>query len=183
MFCELQIGYKRLKTVDKIIVGFVLLILLTIFSCTTRQTINDKFNGTYKLDKFESFDSISGKWTADKWRGKDADGFIQYDGKGHMSVHLYPRGYKDFDTNKSIDSLDLESLKELARFYQSNFVYFADYKIIDDSTIEHIRISATEPKNFGTKLTRSYEFRKDTLILTAHEKLENKKMRLRWIKL
>ena len=100
-----------------------------------------------------------------------------------MSVHLYPRGYKDFDTNKSIDSLDLESLKELARFYQSNFVYFADYKIIDDSTIEHIRISATEPKNFGTKLTRSYEFRKDTLILTAHEKLENKKMRLRWIKL
>jgi Lipocalin-like domain len=137
----------------------------------------------YKLDKFESFDSISGKWTADKWSGKDADGFIQYDGKGHMSVHLYPKDYKDFDTNKNIDSLDDENLKELARFYQSNFVYFAGYKIIDDSTIEHTRISATEPKNFGTILTCSYEFRKDALILTAHEKLENKKMRLRWIKL
>ena len=167
----------------KIILGFGLLTLLAIFSCTSKQTIDDKFNGTYRLDKFESFDSVSGKWNADKWRGKEADGFIQYDGKGHMSVHLYPRGYKDFDTNKNIDSLDGKSLKELTRFYQSNFVYFADYKIINDSTIEHHRISATEPKNFGTILTRNFEFRKDTLILTAVEKLENKKMRLRWIKL
>jgi len=80
---------------DKIMWGPGLLILMTIFSCTPKQTIDDKFNGTYKLDKFESFDSVSGKWTADKWRGIDADGFIQYDGKGHMSVHLYPRDYKD----------------------------------------------------------------------------------------
>ena len=168
---------------NKIILGLGLLIILTIFSCTSRQTIDNKFNGTYRLDKFESFDSVSGKWTADKWKGKYADGFIQYDGKGHMSVHLYPRDYKDFDTNKNIDSLDHESLKELTRFYQSNFVYFAAYKIINDSTIEHTRISATEPKNWGTKLIRSFEFINDTLILTAHEKLENKKMRLRWIKL
>ena len=100
-----------------------------------------------------------------------------------MSVHLYPKDYKDFDTNKNIDSIDQESLKELAKFYQSNFVYFADYKIINDSTIEHTRVSATEPKNWGTKLIRSFEFINDTLILTAHEKLETKKMRLRWIKL
>lgn len=111
----------------KIILGFGLLTLFTIFSCTSKQTIDGKFNGTYRLDKFESFDSVSGKWNANKWRGKEADGFIQYDGKGHMSVHIYPRGYKDFDTNKNVDSLDRESLKELTRFYQSNFVYFADY--------------------------------------------------------
>ena len=160
-----------------------LIILLADLSCTQRQTIDDKFNGTYKLDKFESYDPVSGKWITDKWRGKDADGFIQYDGKGHMSVHLYPRDYKDFDTNKNIDSIDHESLKALTKFYQSNFVYFADYKIINDSTIEHTRISATEPKNWGTKLIRSFEFVDDTLILTAHEKLENKRMRLRWIKL
>src|SRR6185295_19043095 len=163
---------------DKIKLGSGLLILVAIFSCTSTQTIDDKFNGTYRLDKFESFDSVSGKWIADKWRGKDADGFIQYDGKGHMSVHLYPKDYKDFDTNKNIDSLDHESLTELTRFYQSNFVYFADYKIINDSTIEHHRNSATEPKSFGTTLTRIFEFRKDTLILTAAEKIDNKKMRL-----
>jgi hypothetical protein len=167
----------------KIILVPGLLILLANISCSSRRTIDEKFNGTYKLDKFESYDSVSGKWKANKWNGKEADGFIQYDGKGHMSVHLYPRDYKDFDTNKNIDSIDHESLKALTKFYQSNFVYFADYKIINDSTIEHTRISATEPKNWGTKLTRSFEFINDTLILTAHEKLENKKMRLRWIKL
>jgi|SRR5215203_7167303 len=167
----------------KIISGLGLLILLADLSCTPGQTIYNKFNGTYRLDKFESYDSVSKKWTADKWKGKTADGFIQYDGKGHMSVHLYPGDYKDFNTDKNIDSIDRESLKELTKFYQSNFVYFADYKIINDSTIEHTRISATEPKNWGTKLTRSFEFINDTLILTAHENLENKKMRLRWIKL
>ena len=167
----------------KMILGLGLFILLADLSCTPGRTIDEKFNGTYRLDKFESYDSVIGHWKADKWRGKDADGFIQYDGKGHMSVHLYPRDYKDFDTDKDIDSIDHESLKELAKFYQSNFVYFADYEIINDSTIEHTRISATEPKNWGSKLTRSFEFINDTLILTAHEKLENKKMRLRWIKL
>jgi hypothetical protein len=168
---------------NKIMLGLRLFILLAAPGCTPRLTIDEKLNGTYKLDKFESYDPVSGKWKADKWRGKDADGFIQYDGKGHMSVHLYPRDYKDFDTNKNIDSIDHESLKELTKFYQSNFVYFADYKIINDSTIEHTRISATEPKNWGTKLIRGFEFINDTLILTAYEKLENKKMRLRWVKL
>jgi len=167
----------------KIIMGLGLLILLLDLGCTPMTTIHDKFSGTYKLDKFESYDPTIGKWKPDKWNGKEADGFIQYDGKGHMSVHLYPGDYQDFDTNKNIDSIDHESLKDLAKFYQSNFVYFADYKIINDSTIEHTRVSATEPKNWGTKLIRSFEFLNDTLILTAHEKLENKKMRLRWIKL
>lgn len=53
------------------------------------------------LTSLNHYDSVSGKWITDKWKGKDADGFIQYDGKGHMSVHLYPRDYKDFDTNKT----------------------------------------------------------------------------------
>lgn len=160
-----------------------LLIFLTGPGCTSKPSLDEKFSGMYKLDKFESYDSVSGKWNADKWRGKDTDGYIQYDGKGHMSVHLYPREYKDFDTHKKLDSLDRAGLIELASFYQSNFVYFANYRILNDSTIEHYRISATEPKNFGTVLTRHFEFKKDTLILTAVENLENKKMRLRWAKL
>jgi len=168
----------------KEMLGVALVILLSAFGCTSStQTIDEKLHGTYRLDKFESLDLVSGKWNTDKFRGKYYDGFIQYDGKGHMSVHLYPKDYKDFDTNKNIDSLDHESLTELTRFYQSNFVYFADYKIINDSTIEHHRNSATEPRSFGTTLTRIFEFRKDTLILTAAEKIDNKKMRLRWIKL
>ena len=45
----------------KIIFGLGLLILLVNISCTTKPTIDDKFNGTYKLDKFESYDSVSWK--------------------------------------------------------------------------------------------------------------------------
>lgn len=157
--------------------------LLTIFSCTTQQTIDDTFNGTYRLENGEVLDSLSGKWTATKWRGTFTDGFIQYDGKGHMSVHLYPRGYQEFDTHRNIDSVDRDSLEELARFYQKNFVYFARYKILNDSTIEHHRVSATEPGDFGTVLTRHFEFRKDTLLLTSIEKIESRKVRLRWVKL
>lgn len=157
--------------------------LLTIFSCTTRQTMDDTFNGMYRLDRGEALDTVSGEWVTTKWRGTYTDGFIQYDGKGHMSVHLYPKGYQDVDTHRNMDSLDLESLKELARSYQNNFVYFADYKIINDSTIEHHRVSATEPRDFGTVLTRRFEFRKDTLLLTTIEKIESRKVRLRWIKL
>jgi hypothetical protein len=169
--------------VDKITLSLGLLMISAILSCSSKQTMDNKFAGTYRFDKFESFDSVSGKWATDKWRGQYFDGFIQYDGKGHMSVHLYPRNYKNFDTNKNIDSLNDKNLKELVRFYQSNFVYFADYKILNDSTIQHFRMSATEPKDFGTTLTRRFEFRRDTLILTTLEKLESKPMRLRWIKL
>lgn len=166
-----------------IILAIAIATLLLTSACTAKQTIDDKLNGLYKLDKFESYDPVSGKWEADKFSGIDYDGFIQYDGKGHMSVHLYPKDYKNFDTNKNLDSIDQNSLKELTKFYRSNFVYFANYKILNDSTIEHHRISATEPKSFGTTLTRNFEFRGDTLVLTANEELENKKMRLRWVKL
>src|SRR5215510_16182351 len=112
---------------SKIILVPGLFNLLIFLSCTSTQTMDEKFNGTYRLDRFESFDSLSAKWITDKWRGKNDDGFIQYDGKGHMSAHLYPKDYKDFDTNKNIDSISQETLKELTRFYQSNFVYFANY--------------------------------------------------------
>ncbi|GAB2522493.1 hypothetical protein GCM10027085_10890 [Spirosoma aerophilum] len=145
--------------------------------------MDDTFNGTYRLDNIEAFDTVSGKWMATKWRGTYTDGFIQYDGKGHMSVHMFPRGYEDFDTSRNIDSVDRGSLEELTKFYQKNFVYFASYNIVNDSTIEHHRMSATEPQHFGTTLTRHFKFTKDTLLLTTIEKVESRKGRLRWVKL
>ena len=67
---------KKINAIIKILLGLGLLTILAIFSCTSGQTIDEKFNGTYRLDKFESFDSVSGKWTTDKWKGTFADGFI-----------------------------------------------------------------------------------------------------------
>lgn len=140
-----------------------------------------KFQGMWKLDKFEIVDTTNGNWITDTTR-IGYTGYILYDGQGHMAVQQTPKGYSDFDTNKNIDSLNIQELKKLAKFYRSNFVYFANYKI-DSTVINHKRLSATNPKDWGTTLTRDFEFKGDTLILTAHEKINNTKFRIRWIRL
>ena len=158
---------------------FGLVTLVTIYSCQNKpQEDDNRFRGMWRLDKFESFDSISNKWVDDT-TFMDYTGYILYDGKGHVGVHLTPKGYKDFNTMKNIDSLDIDQLKALVKFYKSNFVYFGDYTLVNDSTIEHKRLSATEPQNWGTTLTRFFSFNKDTLVL----RLSGKKTRVRWIKL
>jgi hypothetical protein len=161
---------------------FGLFMLWTISGCRNEEhNIDYKFHGMWRLDKIESIDKESGNWTYDStftgWTG-----FILYDGNGHMGTQITPKGYKDFDANKNIDSINIEDLKELVKFYQSNFVYFANYKI-NNGTIEHERLSATNPKDWGSVLTRDFEFRKDTLILTPHENIWGKKARLWWVKL
>lgn len=161
---------------------FGLFMFWTISGCRNNEhSIDNKFYGMWRLDKIESIDKESGNWIYDStftgWNG-----YILYDGNGHMGVQITPKGYKDFDADKNIDNIDIEGLKELVKFYQSNFVYFANYKIIN-RTIEHKRISATNPKDWGSVLTRDFEFRKDTLILTTHENIWGKKSRLWWVKL
>lgn len=163
----------------KLILG--LLILVTIFRCATEDKTAAKFQGMWRLEKFEEFHNGTGSWMDDSTR-VGVTGYILYDGLGHMGVHLLSKGYKDFNTNRSIDSLNSDELKEFVKFYQSNFVYFADY-ITTDSSIEHKRLTATEPSNWGTSLTRSFEFKNDTLVLTAQEAIGGRKLRLRWIKI
>jgi len=166
---------------NKIKLTLGLIMLVAIYSCTTKtQQADNIFDGMWRLDKFESFDSLANKWTDDLTRIGWA-GYILYDGQGHMGVHLIPKGYKDFDTKKNIDSLEHDDLKEMVKFYKRNFVYFANYNITE-TKIDHNRLTATEPGNWGTTLTRDFDFKGDTLILTAREKIGGQKLRLRWIK-
>ncbi|MBS1487091.1 MAG: lipocalin-like domain-containing protein [Bacteroidetes bacterium] len=164
----------------KLILG--LFTFVTIYSCNSKILKDDsKFHGMWSLDKIESFDSLANRWAdASSWVGWN--GYILYDGQGHMGVHLTPKGYKEFNTTKNIDSLNHDELVALTKFYKSNFVYFSDYTLTD-STIEHKRLSATEPQNWGKSLIRDFKFNQDTLILTAHEIIARQKLRLRWIKL
>ena len=160
----------------------VLFTILVLFGCVTNQPRTDEqFHGMWRLDKFEELDTLTGTWSDDPIRS-GWTGYILYDGQGHMGVHLSPAGYKDFDTNKNIDSLSNDEVKTLAKYYQSNFVYFADYDLTD-TTIEHKRLSATDPRTWGISLTRDFEFNGDTLVLTAHERIGGQTLRLRWIKL
>lgn len=159
----------------------VVFLLLTVFACTSTDPKNDpRFHGMWKLDIFETYDSISGTWS--RWETPNYhDGYILYDGKGHMAVHLSPKGYKDFDLSENVDSLDMEGLKERLKFFETNYVYFADIET-EDNFIEHHRLSATDPKNWGTVVTRDFEFKNDTLILSAREIIGGNKLRLRWVK-
>ena len=145
------------------------------------QTIDSKLNGMWRLDKFEAFNSKTDSWTIDSAR-IGYQGLIIYDGHGHMGVHLTPVGYNLVDTNVNLDSLNREELIKFTKFYQSNYVYFANYQITKN-TINHNRLTATNPSAWGTTLVRDFEFKNDTLILTTHELIDGKQLRLRWVKL
>jgi len=98
-----------------------------------------------------------------------------------MAAEIVPKGYRDFDADRDPDSLNFEGLKQMVAFFRSNFVYFANYRI-NGKTVEHARVIATNPKDWGSLLKRDFEFRNDTLILTPHEILWGRQSRLRWIR-
>jgi len=141
----------------------------------------EKFRGMWKLDKFESYDSVYGRWADDITR-IGYSGYILYDGLGHMAVHLMPMTYTYFDADKNPDSLQNEEVKQFAGILKTNYVYFADYKI-GKGKIFHNKLSATNPKDKGSIAVRDFEFVGDTLLLKPIEKIKGLKLRLRWIKM
>ena len=142
-----------------------------------------KFTGMWKLVKYESVDSSTGKWYDTPSR-IGYSGYIMYDGKGHMGVQLLPPGYKELNMTNSIDSLNSDELQRIVHLYSRSFEYFANCNInIADSSIEHHRVSSNNPKEWGTTLIRKFDFRGDTLILTAKELIGGLKTRLRWVKI
>ena len=163
---------------------FIFFIILSLMAvcCINKKGPNmeDKLRGMWKLEKFESYDSISRKWGNDVTR-LGYTGYILYDGLGHMAVHLLPKAYSDFDSNNKLDSLSLEELKNLTKIYMSNYVYFANYKV-ENGAVYHSKLSATNPKDKGTVAIRDLEFIGDTLILKPKEKINGLKLRLRWVK-
>jgi len=152
-------------------------------SCINKKgsEMEDKLRGMWKLDKFESYDSVSRKWSDDVTR-IGYTGYILYDGLGHMAVHLMPKAYDDFDSNNKLDSIDYEELKNLTKIYRSNYVYFASY-MIENGAVFHTKLSATNPKDKGTVAIRELEFIGDTLILKPKEKINGLRLRLRWVKM
>jgi hypothetical protein len=142
-----------------------------------------KFAGMWKLDKYESFDSVSGKWHDTPGR-VGYSGYILYDGKGHMGVQLLPPEFKDVFNNKNIDTSDVQELKKDLRLYSASFEYFANCDIKKETnSIEHHIVSSNHPEDWGTTVKRNFVFIFYTLILTANELIGGRKTRLRWIRL
>jgi len=151
-------------------------------SCADRPTSKmAPFTGMWKLDKYESFDPTDSKWKPTVNRTGYA-GYILYDGEGHMGVQLLPPNFMNLSI-KNTDSLSNGELQKNLRLYAASFDYFANCSITDSNIIEHHRVSSNHPDEWGTIIERSFEFRGDTLILTAKELIGGLKTRLRWIKL
>jgi hypothetical protein len=163
---------------------FGVLSILTATSCKeVHQNRMTKLTGMWKLDKYESFDSISGRWHNAR-NSLDDSGYILYDGKGHMGVQLLPPGIKSINNIDHIDSLSNEDSKKYLKLYSTSFAYFANCIVIQESNlIEHNIVSSNNQEDSGTTLKRNFKFNGDTLILTANELTRGFKVRLRWTRI
>ena len=168
--------FEKLKS----IFPFVILIIFSnsLKNCTShsQNDNNDSLAGMYRLYRIEEQDS-NGVWRQSDW-AKGGDGYIIYDGLGHMVVQIVPKGYKDFKwlseekaldekvVQQKTDSMSLSELKAAVLEFSSNYVYVADYFINDTSNIiSHKRLTSTIPSIWNTDVKRKFSFSGDTLIL------------------
>lgn len=167
---------------EKLIFG-VMLMLSFSFKVNGQSNSSEQFKGLWQLDKYEAFDSITGKWH-DAPKRIGYFGYILYDGAGHVAVQLFPPGFKKINSSAGIDSLDIDELRQMANIQSKCFIYFADYTILaEQNVIEHHIRSSNHPDEIGTTVKRNFEFKDNTLILTANELIGGSKTRLRWTKI
>lgn len=154
-----------------------LLLCVTAKSQKTKKVTQDQFKGLWILDKYEAYDTLSGKWATETSR-MGYVGYILFDGAGHMAVQITPADYQDFNLNKK-DSL---GMKVVVDYYSNNLIYFADCKI-EGNIIEHKILSSTNPESVGAILKREFEIKGKTLLLTPKNRLNGSKTRMKWVKM
>jgi len=160
--------------------NLILLLITCIFlACNqgTEQKESNQFSGLWSLYIMEQQDSTTGNWS--EWRN-GMQGYILYDDKNNMSVHLTTVGYEETDLQfpNFTDTISIEALRHLTNSY----VYFAKYTVDEEqSVVEHARISHSNPGMWNEIVRRKYTFKGDTLILQPLEK-ETAGLRLKWIR-
>lgn len=106
-------------------------------------------------------------------------GELLYHPSGFMSLHLSPTSYNSFkgDFSNFDSSQSLNKLKHISMFYS----YSADYRIENDSTVEHLKRIHSNPNEWGSRSRRHFHIRNDTMFMRpAEEKLSH--IQLIWIK-
>ena len=136
-----------------------------------------RLSGLWSLHIMERMDPETGEWS--EWRD-GMQGYLLYDEKDNMALHLMTAGYQDTDLRfpNFTDSIAIEALKHLTNSY----VYLAKYSIDQENQIvEHARISHSNPGEWNKVVRRRFAFSGDTLILRPVEET-NSGLRLKWIK-
>ncbi len=142
-----------------------------------KQKETNKFAGLWSLYVMEQLDAETGEWN--EWRN-GMQGYILYDDKNNMSVHLTTKGYQNTDLRfpNFTDTIHIDALKHLTKSY----VYFAKYQIDKEQhVVEHARFSHSNPRAWNEVVKRRFVFSGDTLILQPLEEA-NSGLRLKWIK-
>jgi len=163
---------KHIKILSLLITGLL-------FGCNqvAEQKEQDKFIGLWSLSIMEQLNPETGEWG--EW-GNGMQGYILYDDRDNMSVHLTTVGYEDTDLRfpNFVDSISIEALKHLTNSY----VYFAKYSIDEEQrVVEHARFTHSNPGEWDEVVKRRYTFSGDTLTLQPLEE-ETSNLRLKWIK-
>ena len=154
-------------------------VLFMVFSCQKKKIRKEEnpFHGLWSLVIMEQLNSDTGQW--EEWRN-GMQGYILYDGNNNMSVHLTTKGYDKTDIQfpNFTDTISDAALKHLTNSY----VYVAKYKVDkEQGTVEHARISHSNPGDWNKIVKRNYTFKGDTLILKPVENA-NSNLRLTWVK-
>ena len=143
--------------------------LMTVFimgcQMENKEKETNEFSGLWSLYIMEQKDSITGEWT--EWRN-GMQGYLLYDDKDNMAVHLTTKGYEDTELRfpNFTDTLSSEALKYLTNSY----VYFAKYSVDKDKgAVKHARISHSNPGEWNELVERKFTFTGDTLTLEPLE--------------
>ena len=156
---------------------FLMTTLLMGCQMEKKEKETDEFSGLWSLYIMEQKDSITGEWN--EWRN-GMQGYLLYDDKDHMAVHLTTKGYEDTALRfpNFTDTLSNEALKYLTNSY----VYFAKYSVDKEmGAVKHARISHSNPGEWNEVVERKFTFTGDTLLLEPLEE-RNSGLRLKWVR-
>lgn len=152
-------------------------ILIFAVSCGNKKTPTSIIEGLWKLESMKVHDTIANTWY--DYRG-GMDGYLLYDGSGHVALHLYDKGYENTGMKfpNFNDSIPLEALKYVTKSYY----YMGDYSVSEgDSLVSHYKLSHSNPGEFGLTAERRFYFSGDTLVMQPVEK-KNARLKLKWLK-
>jgi hypothetical protein len=119
----------------------------------------ERFVGRWKLVSFETRGE-DGEVTYPF--GKDALGYIMYSTDGYMSVTIFPKNRRRFNTYDVAGG----TIEEKVAAAESYISYFGRYEIIDDRVIHHVEASFF-PNWVGVDQERFYRFDGNRLTLSS----------------
>lgn len=150
---------------------------LFVYACQNKETETSKIEGLWKLESMKVRDTVDNTWS--DYKG-GMDGYLLYDGNGHVSLHLYENGYENAEIEfpNFNDSIPLKALKHITKSYY----YMGNYTVSqEDSIVSHFKLSHSNPSEFGLTAERRFYFNGDTLIMQPVER-KNANLKLKWLK-